>query len=324
MKRIQRVLVLCMICFAILSLSVTSYALNINGSVLSTNKKISESGPLGTQMEQDGSPCISIMYHKLSEVPTEIGAFCITPEDLEADIIYFINNGYQFYTASELPQLTNAQLKTAVFLTFDDGYESDLYYLLPILEKYNAKATVFVIGSMLGVGEHITKEQLAELAKSPLIEIGSHSYDIHNLSVSQEHVLFQSGNTDYIVSDFWKNALFLEEIIGKPVRSLSYPNGIWNAATDKALREAGFVATFTSEEKMIRDVNAPAGRYNRPSTIDVPTLISRAISKHEKEFGKTPNISVKDSNQTDHTKDIQNLKEQKNIQTSAIRQMFGQ
>ncbi len=262
--------------------------------------------------------CIALMYHKLSENPNDVGAFCITPEDFEADIIYLKEQGYQFYTASELPNLTEDQWGTAVFLTFDDGYESDLLYLLPILEKHNVKATIFVLGSMLGEEEHITKEQLAELAQSPLVEIGSHSYDIHHLTPTEAKEYYETEDADTIAADFLKNALFIEEIIGKPVRSLSYPNGIWTIDADNALRKLGFVATFTSEEKMIRGGDSPAGRYNRPSIASAQAIIERATQKDLKQNGKWQIVS------TSYATEIKELKEQKYIQTTSIRQMLGQ
>ena len=124
----------------------------------------------------------------------------------------------------------------------------------------------------------------------------------------------------------WKNALFLEEIIGKPVRSLSYPNGIWTIDADNALRDIGFVATFTSEEKMIRGGKLPAGRYNRPSTASAQAVIERATQKDLKQNGKWQTVSPTPSapTQTTYAADMNELKEQIYIQTASIQQMLVQ
>ena len=204
---------------------------------------------------------ISLMYHKISENPEEHSAYCISPEAFEEDIRYLKEQGYSFCTASEAKK-TEKQ-KKRVFITFDDGYESDYLYALPILEKYNAKATFFVIGSNIGNHDHITKEHLYMLAQSPLVEIGSHSYDLHNHTIDAIKAFFYSGETEKLVGDFQKNAFFLESITKQPVETLSYPNGIWTKKIDDALRSTGFIATFTSDEKNIVGEDAPCGRFNR-------------------------------------------------------------
>lgn len=208
-----------------------------------------------------GQHTISLMYHKLSKNPEDHSAYCISPEAFEEDIRYLKEHGYSFCTASEAIR-TDTQRKR-VFITFDDGYESDYLYALPILEKYNAKATFFVIGSNIGIHDHITIEHLYMLAQSPLVEIGSHSYDLHNHNVDTIKDFFYNDNIEMLVDDFQKNATFLGNITKKPVATLSYPNGIWTDETDDALRKAGFTATFTSDEKNITGKNTPCGRFNR-------------------------------------------------------------
>ena len=226
-------------------------------------------GVWGLKMLRPNS--LSLMYHKISENPAEQNAFCISPKEFEEDICYLKKQGYRFCTASETKDLS--KWEKCVFITFDDGYESDYLYALPILEKYQAKATFFIIGSSVGQGDHITKKQLEQLSQSPLVEIGNHSYELHNLTVDAIRAEFYSGNATKILDDFRKNAFFLETVTKKPVRSISYPNGIWTPEIDCAMRTFGVVMTFTSNETAIKEFDKPCGRFNRFSGRDIKNVI---------------------------------------------------
>ena len=236
------------------------------------------------QSEQDKSyqksTVVAVMYHKISENPAEIGDFCISPETFEQDIIWFVDNGYSFCFASEVDEILAKELPVAKYavITFDDGYESDYRYALPILEKYNAQATFFVIGTGIGENDRISEESLKLMAQSPLVEIGTHSYELHNLSVDEMRKSYSANKISYIVGDFKKGEATLEEITGKDVRTLSFPNGIWSVATVTELRKVGFEELFSSELKRIEFTRDRYGRVNRYNGADIATVLANYIS----------------------------------------------
>ena len=61
--------------------------------------------------------------------------------------------------------------------------------LYPLLEKYQTKATIFVIGNAMGSQHKMTQEQVYELAASGLVSIQSHTYTHGNLSAMDEPAL---------------------------------------------------------------------------------------------------------------------------------------
>ena len=67
-----------------------------------------------------------------------------------------------------------------VILTFDDGYDDNYTELFPLLQKYNAKATIFVIPKAIGTPHKMTAEQIYELSRSGLVSIQSHTYSHGN------------------------------------------------------------------------------------------------------------------------------------------------
>ncbi len=144
----------------------------------------------------DSNSTLILMYHKLSEKSSENGDFCIKPQEFEADIKLLCESGYTFLTASELAaaKKEKGDRKIAV-ITFDDGYESDYIYAVPILEKYGAKATFFVFGGAIGKKEYMTREQVKFLADSKCAEIGNHSFEFHSKSVAEVKMLYMSKKT---------------------------------------------------------------------------------------------------------------------------------
>ncbi len=212
-----------------------------------------------------------LMYHQLSNSTNMTenqakSAFCLPVKTFEDDIRYLKENGYMFCFASEVDDVLNNKKPRGKYIavTFDDGYESDFYYVLPILEKYGVKATFFVVAARLGIEDHSTEEHLSLLAKSDFVEIGSHSYRLHNKTAAEIKQIFSGGNTELITYDFKRSADLLEKITGKKITVLSYPNGIWSAEADSALRTAaGYTATFTSDDKRSVAAGVPHGRKNR-------------------------------------------------------------
>ena len=118
-----------------------------------------------------------------------------------------------------------------IVLTFDDGYRDFYTYAFPILKKYNAKATQYVISGFLGNPNHLLKSQVEELSKDSLIEIGAHT--VH-------HMWLKGQNEKTAFDEIYKSKTELEKIIGKPVVSFAYPYGAFDLSAIEQTKEAGF------------------------------------------------------------------------------------
>ncbi len=73
--------------------------------------------------------------------------------------------------------------RRSVLITFDDGYAATLERILPVLEAFDLKATVFVIGATTYYGDgskYVSVRRIQELRKScPYIEFQSHTWNLH-------------------------------------------------------------------------------------------------------------------------------------------------
>lgn len=218
---------------------------------------------------------VIIMYHKLSENSREWNDYCISPDAFEKDIEYIKRCGYEFMTASQLADENTKNRKIAV-ITFDDGYDSDCKYAVPILKKHAASATFFIYGDAVGTNGYMTEENIKEISSYDFVEIGNHSYKLHDNSSAQLSVLYGNRkNTAEIVDDYEKNSEFLKNIIGREISALSYPNGLFTTEVDKCLKTRGVKITFSTEPFSYVSVNTavPVGRKTRSASSQIENLM---------------------------------------------------
>jgi peptidoglycan/xylan/chitin deacetylase (PgdA/CDA1 family) len=96
-----------------------------------------------------------LMYHKFSTSETDF--LTVTTAQFDEQLNYLQTNDYQFITIQQLIDFykKNQPLPPRpVLLTFDDAYVSQLELAYPILQKYKAKATVFVPTAYIGQGSN--------------------------------------------------------------------------------------------------------------------------------------------------------------------------
>ena len=162
-----------------------------------------------------------LMYHQVKpQINTRL---CISPDKLETQLTYLINNGYSCVKLGELTNNKNAFPKRSFVLTFDDAYLNNLEYLYPLLVKYNLHATIMLPVKYLGKenewdgsGEKImTTSQLKSMSQE-YVSFGLHTYNHKNL---------RHATPEEIKSEIRDSSNFLTEnsIAFLPV--LAYPYG---------------------------------------------------------------------------------------------------
>lgn len=103
------------------------------------------------------------MYHGIATKPLPLYNWCqVSVEEFDRQLD-FLSRNYRAMPLSEVVlRLRNGlQIPSrALCLTFDDGFRSVLTTALPILEKYDLPATVFVVTGLMDSGEPPWPEQL--------------------------------------------------------------------------------------------------------------------------------------------------------------------
>ncbi len=122
-----------------------------------------------------------LMYHHISEENSK--GLTISVENLEKQLYHLFENGYNTYHFRDLDKLENVISKNNIILSFDDAYVSQMELAVPLLKKYNLKATIFVPLDFIGKTDEwntsgleiMNLEQLKSLDPE-IIELGFHSY----------------------------------------------------------------------------------------------------------------------------------------------------
>ena len=127
-------------------------------------------------------PMPVLMYHHMVPEGQDCNAMTITPGKFRADLDIILAKGYTPVLPGELA--AGAPLpEKPILITFDDGYRSNYDLVYPILREYGVRAcvSIIVLRPDLPTDNFCTWEQLREMTDSGLVEVGSHSYRLHNL-----------------------------------------------------------------------------------------------------------------------------------------------
>ena len=178
--------------------------------------------------------------------------FCDQSE-FERQMKYLADNHYRTITSDEIYRWHEGQMelpKKTVMLTMDDGNRSVLMYALPVLEKYDLNATVFIIGSSMPkvtdyeeyavdsyhhMGEDLMNQTMEE---SDNLDFQSHTYDLHH-SVNGERAM-KVATKEELETD----TAYMNETYG--FTSLAYPFGTYTDEMIDVLNENGnYTVAFT-------------------------------------------------------------------------------
>jgi len=187
------------------------------------------------------NPSRVLVYHKVDS-RFEWGITRVTPAQFERHIRTLIGAGFRLVTLSEW--FDNPHDENTVAITFDDGYESVYQHALPILEKYDAKATIFVISDYVGQENHwdvnIGWLKFRHLNETQLIEIAQKGHEIGSHTCSHKVLVEEDERT--ILEDFKRSKAKLESLVKHEVRFIAYPFGRFNSRLVQLTSQAGYDA----------------------------------------------------------------------------------
>lgn len=156
----------------------------------------------------------------------------------ESHISYLKDNGYTIVSVEQLAhRLEKGQsVDKYVALSFDDGYKNNHDVVLPLLKKYDAKASFFVINKEIGQPLFMDDDDIKDMLAAGM-EIGSHTYSHNPLAKI---------DTKYLVWEFDTSRYWLKKKFdGYIVRTLAYPNGSYNETVIAAAQKYGFYRALT-------------------------------------------------------------------------------
>ena len=194
---------------------------------------------LGRVMFMRSHPLYVLMYHHVVGDGEECNDMTVTVSRLKKDLYWLKAHGYQSVLPRELAA-GEPLPERAVMITFDDGYLSNYELLYPALQEEQMKAVISVITCMPDRGDphYLSWDMCREMTESGLVEIGSHTYALHNLDSKG---LVVSGGVNGIqrapgeseedfrlrvLDDIQKSYDLIRDNVGESPTFFAYPFGI--------------------------------------------------------------------------------------------------
>ena len=186
-----------------------------------------------------------VSYHSINNENCPIS---LNLEEFEKQLVFFKKNNFQSIHCNEIKNTS----KKKFIITFDDGYKDLITNALPLLKKYNFKATCLIISNLIGkrniwdkFNENIKDKELMNLSDINYwlkngMKIGSHSKNHKKLTK-----LDDKEKIDEIINS--KNEL--ESLTGTTIDSFCYPYGLYNENVVNIVKEKYDFAFTTNRSR---------------------------------------------------------------------------
>ncbi|KJL93490.1 poly-beta-1,6-N-acetyl-D-glucosamine N-deacetylase PgaB [Enterobacter chengduensis] len=225
-----------------------------------------------------------LAYHDVEDDAADQRYLSVRTSALNEQISWLLHNGYHAISVQDILDAHDGK-KTlppkAVLLSFDDGYSSFYTRVWPLLQAWNVPALWAPVGSWVDTPENqkvnfgglmtprdlfATWDRVRELSRSPLVEIGSHTWASHygipaNPQGSREPAIanryYDKATGRYetdqqfsqrIGDDVRKVTEKITQVTGKAPRAWVWPYGAANGTSLAIARQQGYQLAFTLED----------------------------------------------------------------------------
>jgi biofilm PGA synthesis lipoprotein PgaB len=250
--------------------------------------------PMAWSADPASGSFIALCYHGVEDHDPDQSSVGVSTDHLAEQLRWLQSNGYRFVSLDAVLAARNGSEplpEKAVLLTFDDGFASFYTNAFPILKAFGAPAILALTGawmegapgSMVAYGEtqlpreaFLTWDEVRELVASGLVEIASHTRDLHQGILanpqgnSQPAVVTHhydratarlESDLEYrqrLEADTTVMAQTIEREIGRAPRVLVWPYGEYNEVALAIAAQNGMAITFTLIDSMATPENLAA------------------------------------------------------------------
>jgi peptidoglycan/xylan/chitin deacetylase (PgdA/CDA1 family) len=220
-----------------------------------------------------------LMYHNLTTDPSQVTTMTMTAEQFRLDMEYLTAFGYTALLPEDLVKISAGEEEMPthpVMVTFDDGYESNYTLAFPVLEETGNKATIAVIASHIRGGQDpgnessMTWSQAKEMYESGLVDIGTHTYRLHNddnkgmpyyEAGAINGIARKTGESFYsyqkrVGMDLLHSIYLIEQNVGNDVIYAAYPFGTYDKWYLPLMESMGIMVSASTIPKMANIENS--------------------------------------------------------------------
>jgi poly-beta-1,6-N-acetyl-D-glucosamine N-deacetylase len=224
-----------------------------------------------------------LSYHEIAEPQDAlVPQYAVTPTMFLRQMDWLRNRGYHFVSIDDViadRAGKRALPDKAVLITFDDGYTSVYTHAWPVLKMFRIPAVIAVVGGWLEEkdtvdfdGKHVPRtkllswSQLKEMSQSGLVEVGSHSFDLHHgLTGNPQGNREPAATTrrwlekdkryedetvyrERVQADLKRNSDLVRRHTGKAPRVIAWPYGRYNSSTRAIAEKLGMPVGLTLDD----------------------------------------------------------------------------
>lgn len=207
--------------------------------------------------------------------------YAVSTRNLASQFDWLRANGYSVISLQQLIDARQGRSKlppNAVLLTFDDGLRSVYTKVFPLLRAFKYHAVVAVVGAWADLppggsvdygvrpftrDDFATWAQLREMQESGLIEVASHTWNLHKgiLANPQGNLIpavlvhawdpnkhRYGTDEEYearIRADLTRSSEEIREKIGRAPRAVMWPYGAYTQVSEQIAVSLGMISTFT-------------------------------------------------------------------------------
>jgi peptidoglycan/xylan/chitin deacetylase (PgdA/CDA1 family) len=182
-----------------------------------------------------------LMYHRIDDLTSEqarsplMRDLTVPTGDFEQQVKYLADNGFTFLLASQVETALREHRplpQRAVAITMDDGYKDNFEKAFPILQKYHACATIFMVTNNFNKPERLSWPEVLTMRNGG-VGYGSHTVTHADLTT------LAGTRLDY---ELIESKRVLEQGLQQPVTSIAYPSGAYNDVVVERTKAAGYLA----------------------------------------------------------------------------------
>lgn len=257
---------------------------------------------------------IVLCYHAVPLKALPGDSFSIPQQKFVEQMEYLRTHGYHPVSFDDILLARKGERELpekAVLLTFDDGYISYRDFVVPVLAELGFPSVLAIVGNFIeysppsGLAEPLMSwEQIKDVSSRKLVEVVSHSYDLHkgvkynpqgNEAAAATAVAYNPDTKTYeteeeyrarLEADFIAQKNLFKEKLGFAPRTVVWPYGRFNQISVEIAKKAGMISTFTIERGFSSIENLDALNRNMVEN----TKMEQFISMLKEPLGDKPMI----------------------------------
>jgi peptidoglycan/xylan/chitin deacetylase (PgdA/CDA1 family) len=225
----------------------------------------------------DASELTALVYHDIVENRGS-DEYALTIDEFEEHLAYLKKQGYRPISLADLSAARQGKVvlpDRAVLITFDDGLRSYRRHALPLLKRYGYPSVVSVVSRWVDGGDMpaayrnkvMDWDELRSLQTEPLVEIASHTHDLHHELPANAHGdkwaagtvrrydTAQRGHENEtqfqrrIKSDLLTAVARFRQELKQAPRALAWPYGEYDGTSLGIASSLGFEFQFTLDDR---------------------------------------------------------------------------